>query len=175
MPRFVRACPLSTAHRDLRFAAPPTRWQAPGRADECKDGPRLARRSWPGPESLRPGQGVARARGRGVRVPRRPAATAPSPARRCPQPSQGFVLVVERGERGDEDPAALDEARDGKSQHGGEAAGAVGDEGDFVGHARVAPASGCAGLRCDGSAGVTAGRQPTAPPSRPPRTSPDGC
>ena len=56
---------------------------------------------------------------------------APEPA----QEGQGLGFALERGEGGDQDGAALDGARCGLAQEGGEAAGAVGDEGDFVGHA----------------------------------------
>ncbi len=55
-----------------------------------------------------------------------------------PQEGSGFVLAVERGECSDDDATALDEPRDGPVKHGGEAPGAVGDEGDFVGHGRAA-------------------------------------
>lgn len=48
-----------------------------------------------------------------------------------------FVLMVERGEGGDENAAALDVAGGGLAQDDGEAAGAVGDDGDFAGHGRA--------------------------------------
>ncbi len=57
----------------------------------------------------------------------------PEPA----QKDQGLVLAVERGKGGDEDAAGLDEPGDRLGQHGGEAAGSIGDE-DDVDHGHAA-------------------------------------
>jgi len=57
----------------------------------------------------------------------------------------GLFLAVERGEGGDDDTAALDEAGRGPRENGGEAASAVGDEGDVEHERSLLPAAGCAG------------------------------
>ena len=67
----------------------------------------------------------------GLEVPGRPLPLLLVNAAERPQEGQGFVLVVEPGERGHDDAAALDKAGGGTSYDGGEAAGAVGYEGDL--------------------------------------------
>jgi len=74
--------------------------------------------------------------GREVRGPALPLLHLDAPE--SPEEGQSLVLVVERGEGGDEDAAALDHTRGGTSQHGREGAGTVADEGDVEGHGREA-------------------------------------